>query len=183
MNVLMAIVMCAAAAMPAAAQTSARPAAPAPSTPRMDISAGYSYLHEQGTGGLPANNYDKGWVAAVSCRVAGVRIVGEIGGSYLYDAYGDRESLYGFLGGVRVGLIKVSRFSGFAQALVGMERFSAPGFSERNLAFQPGAGIDLPLTRKIGLRVQGDYRLVPSTAEVTTFKEVRLTAGVVIGIR
>jgi hypothetical protein len=184
-NVLMAIMMAAATgatAVPAAAQGRPTPAA-APGRPAIDVSAGYSYLREQGTGSQPANIYDKGWVIAVACRLgrSRVAVVGEVGGSYRLDAFGERQSLYGLLGGVRVPVVHVWRFATFAQALVGEESFKQPGFKEHGMAFQPGAGIDLPLWGKSGVRVQGDYRLAHE--EGINFKEARVTASVVIGMR
>jgi hypothetical protein len=182
-NVLMAIVMSAATAAPSAAQGTAKPAAPPSNRSAMDVSAGYSYLREQGTGGQPASIYDKGWVAAVTRRMGRSRIavVGEVGGSYRLDAFKERQSLYSVLGGVRFPLIHVGRFATFAQALAGVEFFSQPGFKEHGMAFQPGAGLDLPMWGAMGLRVQGDFRI--AREEGVNFKEARVAASIVFGMR
>jgi hypothetical protein len=161
-------VILAALAAPAAAQDPARTA----------ISGGYAFLRESGTGGNPAVTYRKGWVASIS-HTAGTRllIVGEIGGSYRTTLAIETHSLYGFFGGLRYTLTHGSRLTTFAQALVGMERFTAPGFAEAGLAFQPGGGVDITIRKRCGLRVQGDFRLAH---EEVNFKEGRVSASVVL---
>ena len=153
---------------------------PAHDTATLDVSGGYAYLREQGTDS-PVNIYNKGWVVEVTQRIGWVGFVGELGASYRLDSVGARQSLYGFLGGVRFRVIRVAGLNFFAQALVGQERFSAPGFNEHGAAFQPGAGIDVPLVKKMGVRVQGDYRIAQEN--LVNYQEFRLTAGVVVGIR
>ena len=181
-SVLFAIVLCAAAS-PAAAQSGSKPQAPRSGPPALDISAGYSYVREAGTDGGVPNIYNAGWVVSVSHRIGASRIavVGEAGGSYRLDVFGERQSLYGFFGGVRVPLVHLFHLSTFAQALVGKEYFSQPGFSESGIAFQPGAGVDLRLVGSIGLRVQGDYRIAHE--EGINFQESRIAASLVFGMR
>jgi hypothetical protein len=164
---------CLAAATPARAQ--------AVEAPAFHASGGYSYLQEQGIGGGRSTTYNKGWVGSVDWRVGNgpLAIVGEAGGSYRTNLGVERQSLYGFFGGVRVGLWHVGPARLFAQGLVGLERFAEPGFSEKGFAFQPGGGVDIGLTRELAFRVQGDFRV--AREEGVTFKEVRVAAGAVFG--
>jgi len=179
--ILLAMGMAVVVALPATAQTTAAAAGPA-----SEIAAGYSFLHELGTGGAPANVYNTGWTAAYSRRLGpgahSLAAVGEVTSNYR-DSFGELWTLYGFLGGIRMPVCKVAGLSVFAQALVGLELYKVPGFSERGLAFQPGGGVDVPLGRSLKLRVQGDYRLAHVAAEDTTFKEARFATSIVFGFR
>jgi hypothetical protein len=146
--------------------------------PHLSLAGSYAYLREQGIGGAPAVMYNVGWVADVDWRMGDrVALVGDIGGSYRSVQNVETQAVYGFLGGLRFGLVHAGPLRIFAQGLVGLERFGEPGFSEKGLAIQPGAGVDVAMTSHIGLRVQGDYRL--AREEGVTFKEVRTTVGVV----
>jgi hypothetical protein len=59
--------------------------------------------------------------------------------------------------------------------LGGVERFSEPGFVESGPALQIGAGLDVSIGSRLGVRVQGDWRL--SQQNDTTYKEVRAAVG------
>ena len=147
----------------------------------MHLAASYSYLSEQGLGGAASTTYPKGWVATVDLRLGGrMAVVGEAGGGYRSSFGVETQSLYGFLGGIRFNLWRVGPARIFAQALVGLEDFREPGFSEHGLAFQPGGGLDLDLTSRLAIRVQGDFRA--AREEGVTFKESRVSAGVVMGL-
>jgi opacity protein-like surface antigen len=160
------------AAAPAAAQ----------GPPATTIFGGYGWLHESGIGGSPSVNYGKGWVVSVAQRMTPVwlAIAGEAGGQYRTTSAIETHSLYGFLGGLRIGLTRGSRLSTFAQVLAGVERFSSPGFSEAGFAFQPGAGLDVALHKRVAVRMQGDFRLAHE--EGVTFKEARVAVGIVVGL-
>src|SRR5215472_4536466 len=120
-------------AAPAAAQSV--------SDPPFHVAIDYSYLRDQGLGGAPAQTYSTGWVVSVGRELAHSRLalIGEAGGNYRSNLVVEKESLYGFLGGVRVAVWRVGRLQIFAEGLVGAERFSEPGFSEWGLALEPGA--------------------------------------------
>lgn len=171
-NVVGALVVCAVVAAPAAGQT----------VDRANIGVAYSYLHESGTGGGAASTYSVGWVASAASGMGKgkLAIVAEAGANYRKNVVGERQQLWGVLGGARVALWRKSRTTAFAQALAGMERFSEPGFTESGLAFQPGAGVDYWFGGKLGLRLQGDLRI--AREEGVTFREFRFAAGVVFGL-
>lgn len=156
--------------------------AQAASDPPLRIAIGYSYLQEQGLGGAPSTTYSKGWVATVDRQLGHGRlaVVGEIGGNYHTNLVVETESLYGFLGGLRIDLVRFGAVRVFAQGLVGLERFAVPGLSERGLALQPGGGVDLVITHRIAIRTEGDFRA--AREEGVTFREGRVTLGVVIGV-
>jgi hypothetical protein len=155
--------------------------AQAASDPPLRIAIGYSFLQEQGLGGGPSTTYPKGWVASVDRQLGHGRlaVVGEVGGSYRTNLVVETESLYGFLGGLRIDLVRFGAVRVFAQGLVGLERFAEPGLSERGLALQPGGGIDLRVTHRIAIRAEGDFRAAHE--EGVTFREGRVTVGLVIG--
>jgi len=159
------------AAGPAAAQTRDAP---------WQVAGSYGYLHESGVGGGPSTTYAKGWFVAVDRRIGGrFRAIGEIGGSYHDNAAVETQSLYAYLGGIRVNLLRLGRAHVFVHVLAGVERFSEPGFSEHGFAFQPGGGVDVAITQRVGVRVQGDYRAAHQ--EGVTINEARFGIGVVFG--
>jgi hypothetical protein len=155
--------------------------AQAASDPPWQVATSYSFLQEQGLGGAPSTTYPKGWVASVDRRLGGSRlaVVGEVGGNYHTNLVVETESLYGFLGGLRIDLVRFGPARVFVQGLVGLERFAEPGFSERGVALQPGGGVDVAVTHRIAIRAGGDFRAVG--VEGVTFREGRVTFGLVIG--
>jgi hypothetical protein len=156
----------------AAAQTTAPP---------WLLTGSYGYLHENGVGGGPSTTYAKGWFVAVDRRIGGgrFRAAGEIGGSYRDNAAVETQSLYAYLGGIRVNLLRLGPAHIFVHVLAGVERFSEPGFSEHGFAFQPGGGVDVAITQGLGVRVQGDFRAAHQ--EGVTINEARFGIGVVFG--
>jgi len=147
-------------------------------TTPLSIAGGYSAVREQGAGGAPAVNYNAGWLAALTVPFAGrVSFVGEAGANYRGVQGVETQTLYGFLGGVRFDLLHLGPARVFAQGLVGLERFSEPGFSEAGLAIQPGAGVDIGLTRRLALRGQADFRV--AREESVTFHEIRGAVSIV----
>ena len=159
-----------------------RPAA-AQVEPPTTVAGGYTYLREQGPGDLGVATYPIGWVVMGSQRLGSGRIsgAGEFGISRRDNVVGETQRLLGLLGGAKFGLVRSARMTLFAQALIGVERFSEPGFVESGLAIQPGAGMDWTMGSRYVLRAQADYRLSRQTGG--TFNEVRafLGAGVRIG--
>jgi hypothetical protein len=145
------------------------------------VAGSYGYLHENGVGGGPSTTYAKGWFVAVDRRIGGgrFRVLGEIGGSYHDNAAVETQSLYAYLGGIRVDLLRLGPAHVFVHVLAGVERFSEPGFSEHGFAFQPGGGVDVAITHRLGVRVQGDYRAAHQ--EGVTINEARFGIGGVFG--
>jgi opacity protein-like surface antigen len=144
--------------------------------PRGTVAGGYTYLREQGPGGFDPETYPSGWAAAVTFRVAGrLSAVGEIGVSSRTNVGDEHIHLLGAFGGARFDILRAGRTQVFVQGLVGTERFSEPGFSESGLAFQLGAGADIPVWTSWFARVQADYRRANQTAG--SFNELRLFVG------
>jgi hypothetical protein len=148
--------------------------------PARQIAGSYGYLYEHGVGGGPSATYPKGWFVTFDQRLTGrFAAVGEVGGSYRSNAGIETQSLYGFFGGARVRLFRLGMVRVFAQGLAGVERFSEPGFSEHGFAVQPGGGADIPLTHRLDVRVQGDYRAAHQ--EGVWIHEGRFGIGLSIG--
>jgi len=151
--------------------------------PRTTIAGGYTYLREQGPGGLGVANYPVGWVVTGSQRLGLGRLsgVGEVGVSSRDNFFAEQQRLLAVLGGAKFGLLASGPMTIFAQALIGIERFSEPGLTESGLAIQPGAGLDWTLWSRYFLRVRADYRMARQTGG--TFNELRafVGAGVRIG--
>jgi len=156
--------------------TAVRPAF-AQDEPRMTLAGGYSFVREQGPGGFEPATYPTGWMVAGSHRIGSGRLaaIGEFGLNGRDNVVGERQRLVGMFGGAKMGMLRSARMALFAQALVGVERFSEPGFVESGLAIQPGAGVDWALGARYFLRVQGDYRVSWQTGG--RFNNVRVAVG------
>jgi hypothetical protein len=166
------------------------PAAPAmaQNAPKVDLAASFSALYDRdlasetlGTGGwMPT-----GWVAAGSARVRGpLSIAGEVGANYMSFHYADldqRRDAYTFLGGVRYAPRVHSRVTPFMQLLAGVARYtlSAVGdsFSTYGFGSEFGGGVDVGVSKKLAVRIQGDYRYI--RVRGSNGNEFRLATGIV----
>ncbi len=156
----------------------------APGNRVIDLSMSYSVLRDSSSDQtLPA-----AWVASAglwsSNRFA---FVGEASGSYktLEMAGGNlKYRVHAFMGGVRATAGARGRITPFGQALVGAACFcgstrSTSGFTT-GLAWQLGGGMDYGVTRRLGVRVQGDFRRVHD--EGLSFNQFRVAFGAVVGL-
>lgn len=145
----------------------------------LTVAGGYSALQDLGAGATPAAMYARGWFVAATHPLGLWKFdVAFDLSRHARDQFGIQTStLTGVLGGVRLPLVTIGRLRTFGQVVVGVERFAEPGFHERGTAVQPGAGVDVSLSRHLGARGQVDYRV--STMNGATFKEVRGVVGVV----
>jgi hypothetical protein len=151
-------------ALPASAQT-----------PRFELSAGYSFLRDQDR----AEDFPAGWFASAAGNVTNwVAAVAEVGGSqrncndcqrgpFTSETFRGTDRnlrVFTFMAGPRIATRAMSRAMPFAQFLLGGSHISGgvqfDGALTTGFAYQPGAGVDLYLTPTLGLRVQGDYRVV-----------------------
>ena len=147
----------------------------------IEVSGGYSYLHDQEA----SSNFPSGWTGSVSAALnSRLSVVGELGGSYqtLTAPSGNVTGhIYSFLGGARYTAYAAGKVSVFGQALVGAARSSLsadPTVSpETDFAFQPGGGVDITLAPKWAVRVQGDFRAVRASGATTN--QERVAAGIV----
>jgi hypothetical protein len=65
-----------------------------------------------------------------------------------------------FQGGTRVSVRYSTKVKPFGQFLVGATRSTYPGFSEVNLVFTVGGGVDVPFSETVGIRAQFDFPTV-----------------------
>lgn len=156
--------------------------AQADEAPTMELSGSYVLVRSIGYG----NDYNAGWLISWGnyfTRFLGV--VGEIGGSYktsqpLGEVPALKASLYNFMGGPKVALHQRHAIVPFAQVLLGSVRGgnNSAGHVSR-FSWQPGAGVDINLTRSLGIRLQGDYRRI--SLDGASLKQFRLATGIVFG--
>jgi hypothetical protein len=169
--------LCLTAALPATAH------AQAPGEPRVSIAGGYVFLQQPMSTSVETPTYEVGWLAAGTCRLGSGRwsAAGEFGISSHTNAFDEHQRLMGLEGGVRVAVYSRTRVTLFAQVLAGLERFSEPGLAQSGPAVQPGAGVDMYVSRTVFLRAQGDYRWSQSGG--TTFHAYRVVGAIGVAIR
>jgi opacity protein-like surface antigen len=144
-------------------------------TPRVEVAAGYSFMHDQDR----SEDFPAGWFTSATGNVNNwIGAVAEIGGHHRVCQKCDRgpftsETFRGtdrdlrvftFMAGPRLATRVMSRAMPFAQVLLGGAHISGgvqfDGALTTGFAYQPGAGVDVYLTPALGLRLQGDYRVV-----------------------
>lgn len=162
--------------------------ATAQTMPRGDVAMSYSLLYDNDlpngfpgmSGVLPA-----GWLFSASGRVMGpLSIVGEVGANYKPVTINDVDvtlGVFSYLGGVRYRPRLDSEVRPFAQFLIGLARASASSanasISDNAFTSQVGGGVDISVTTKVAVRVQGDYRGL--NAHGFSWSEFRFATGVV----
>ena len=161
-------------------------------TPRFEFSGAYSFMHDTDR----SENFPAGWVASAAGNVnSWIGVVTEVGGNYRVCKNCQRgpfasQTLRGtnlhprvqtFLGGPRVASHAFSAVTPFAQVLVGGSHISGgiefDGALNTGFTYQPGAGIDVRVAPNVGIRLQGDYRVIRTSGH--NGKESRILAGVV----
>jgi hypothetical protein len=157
-------------------------AASADPPPKAEIGGMYS-LHHNDIGTFPI-----GWVFTVGGNVTSwMAIVGEVGGGYksLTESGADvtiRE--HTVLGGVKVASRRSGAAVPFVQVLTGVGNIGAGalGYSASINAFalQTGGGVDVKMSARTALRIQGDYRMLRRNSE--NLNEYRFAVGVMFGI-
>lgn len=141
------------------------------------VFVGLSVLRDLGGGEIAETDYDRGFLVSVGAPLPWARLslVGEAGANSRDNILDETQRLFALMAGARVGILRTSRLALFGQVLGGVERFSEPGFVESGPALQTGAGLDVSIWSRLGVRVQGDWRL--SRQNDTTYKEVRAAVG------
>jgi hypothetical protein len=145
------------------------------------VAVSYGYMHQEDF------SYPRGWLFAGTGNLTPhVALVGEVGGSYKHVGVEDFEvSLrdYSFLGGVRFQAPASPRIAIFGQVLAGTASFGvkAGGQSDSEFvwAVQPGGGLDVYVTRHVGIRTQADFRTNWDQGE--TANQFRFAIGGVYG--
>ena len=160
-------------------------------TPKIELSGGYQVLHALKET-LPA-----GWYVDVARDVnSWFGLVAEVGGGYKTNSQrisinrtvDVTSKVHAFMGGVRLNARITPRIVLVHPVLVGGAHASvnteAVGVtlspSETKLALQPGLGINLMVTDKIGIRVAADYRRVFLGEDRGGENEFRFTIGLVL---
>ena len=162
--------------------------------PRFELSGGYSFMHDTDR----SEHFPAGWVASATGNINDwIGVVTEVGGNYRTCRNCQRGPfasqkfrgtdlhlrVHTFLGGPRVASHAVAAMTPFAQVLFGGAHVSGgvefDGALNTGFVYQPGAGIDVHVTPSVGIRLEGDYRVIRSTGHNN--KESRVLAGVVVG--
>ena len=141
-----------------------------------EISAGYSFMHASSD----HLDFFNGWAAGAGARVHDwLSIVVDASGHRKTLAFVDADihlSTLTLMAGGRA-TAALGRFSEFAQVLVGVLRTSGTLFdatdTTTHLVWQPGLGLDYPLTARISFRGELDVRLID------TDRQPRAVLGVV----
>ena len=149
----------------------------------VDLSVGYSFLHDNELG----ENLPNGLFASLGIGVNGwLALVGEVASNRKdYDALVDDVELkVDFYGaGIRFNG-RSGRARPYAQVLVGATRgrvsFLGESESGSQFTWQPGAGVDAYFSRNVGLRFGVNGRYIQNDGDTTT-KEVQVVVGVVFG--
>jgi len=162
-------------------------AAAAQDVPKVDLFAGYSYVHT-GPGISAAAFNANGGVGSVAFNFNNWGgLVAEVGGVHV-SKIGNADvdaSAETFLAGPKISFFQRSHLSPFAQALFGVVR-SGPNFNPTanthyTFATSPGVGLDWNATRHIGIRLgQVDYLLmrIPTSTNQVNWNNFRYSAGV-----
>ncbi len=140
--------------------------ASAQQAPKVEVSAGYSFLRLGGTGGESQNGGNISIAGNVN-RWFGV--VGDFG-AYHSAPFGVSFNTFTFMFGPRVSL-RAGRVTPFVQTLFGGAHLNASvnGFSAGTTPFalSAGGGVDLRLSRHLALRPQVDYIALRSSGQTT----------------
>lgn len=165
------------------------PVAQAQETPSVELSGGYSFLRNYGSN----LNFPVAWYASVTKNLSdSFGVVGEVGGNYKSEGLPGIAAVtlrtHSFLAGPRFAGGRTARLVPFVQMLLGAARVSAAvdvlgvtvSASQTQFALQPGAGVDMMFTDRVGVRVQSDFRRILAGTGGTN--EFRFAVGAVIGI-
>lgn len=156
------------------------PATAQETTPLVEVSGGYSALPEDSWDG---QRYWSGWLASGSVTVTRwFGVAAEVGTSYYTERFPIEGRDYRFhsdrvFAGVGPRFVaRGRRVSGFGQFLVGVEN----RFKENLFTVQGGGGVDVWLTRAIGIRGGVDGR--GGWYDDETYGSWRLHAGAVLAL-
>jgi hypothetical protein len=162
---------------------------------RGDVAVGYNFMHLFGENGDSGLNLPAGFFISGAKRVApGIMVVGELADSTKSETqFGvtATASLWTYAGGLRlVGSerrgLRGPRESAqpFVEILIGGARLSAAAEGETlisgdALAIMPGAGVDVPMSRRANLRVAGKFEFFHAGGNAHAF---RLDVGVALHV-
>lgn len=141
-----------------------------------DVAVSYSFLRVLDDGGV---NVPAGWLFSAARDVSPVvAIVGELAGNYKSED-GETLGLHTFQAGVRVAARSSLRVRPFAQVMAGVAVASCCGDSEARFVVEPGGGVDIPMGRRVSLRLGVG---IPFTLGDEPTEMVRAHAGIAFDI-
>jgi hypothetical protein len=162
-------------------------------TPRFEVVGAYAFLHDSDR----SETFPAGWAFAATGNVnSWIGIVAEVGGDHSTCTNCQRGPfasqvlrgqdlhirLLSYLGGPRIASHAASVVTPFAQVLLGGTHMSGgtefDGALNTGFTYQPGVGIDVRVAPNVGVRLQGDYRIIRTTGHNN--KQSRFLAGVVL---
>lgn len=129
-------------------------------TPKVEIAAGYSLLHDQ----EPHENLH-GWIASITGNLnPWLGLAAEFGKNATTVEGDAHYDVLAFMVGPRFTLRRSPKATPYAQFMVGSHHahvdFGGDDEDETGFAWQTGAGVDVWFNDKAGLRLGGDYRHV-----------------------
>jgi len=177
---------------------------------RLSVSAGYQFINVLPANGGDNQTFPGGWYLDLSGNITrAFALVAEIGGNYKLvpttESHGNSTIAYSidlrvheFMGGVRVGSRGHSAVTPFGQVLVGAAELTAigstwasiegpppyaPGNDSRDyFTLQAGGGINVGVTKTVGVRVGADYLHIYSNDHLPADLNVfRLVTGLNFG--
>lgn len=165
------------------------PATPADAAgaPKIHVFGGYVYVRDLDLDG----SFPLGFAVGVGGTVTDwLSIVGEVSGStrqFDTEASDLRLNLLSWLVGPQFSKRTNTIVTPFFQVLLGRARVSGSVFGENlsstQFAVQPGAGLDVAVRPRLGIRVEGDYRVISENLRTLAggerSKELRVFLGVV----
>jgi outer membrane protein with beta-barrel domain len=161
-------------------------------TPRAELSAEYAFTHDVDRD----EDSPYGWVVSAIGNINGwMGIATEFSGAHRtceacqrgpFDS--QRLSgtnldihVYTFMAGPRLAARAFSTVTPFAQVLVGGSHVGGgiqwDGALNTGLTYQPGGGVDITMTRAVGVRLQADYRVIRTQGRHN--KQTRVAGGLV----
>jgi peptidoglycan-associated lipoprotein len=156
---------------------------------KLDIFAGYSFVHTEPGAQLSSFNANGGVASAALNLTGWLGGVVEFGGVHATNIGGADVDATAetVMAGPKISLFHRSKFSPFAQGLFGFIHTN-PGYSQQTInhntfAMAPGVGLDWNATRHLGIRLaQVDYLFtrMPETAGQVNWNNFRYSAGIVV---
>jgi outer membrane immunogenic protein len=156
---------------------------------RIDLFAGYSYVHTSPGIAISAFNANGG-VGSVAFNVTSWgSFVAEVGGIHASTINGTDVDATAetYMIGPKISLFRRSKLSPFAQALFGFVHtnsgFNQTPINHNSFAASPGLGLDWNATRHFGIRLaQVDYLFtrIPTSTNQVNWNNFRYSAGIVL---
>jgi hypothetical protein len=149
-------------------------------SPRLDVSVSWSAL----CSGYYDSCLPTGATATLSYNTNDwLSIVGEVGEHYESRVAPNRVfrdvSLTSAMGGVRLRRPTESTVIPFGQLMVGLSRGSSGALNAFSYtAVQLGGGMDVMVSRRVGIRLQGDWRVTVANEPNVGERDLRVAAGI-----